>query len=103
MKKILTSISFITIIAIFFNDLNYQFGNYDTPFLWAFSVYFLWVLIFRITSRVTFFIILVLVVGMGISFVQNGSIRFTERIGEWLYLFFIFGLIQYFREVFHER
>jgi hypothetical protein len=103
MKKIIAPILILSMIAIFFSDLMYKFGNYDTPYLFVFTLYTIWILIFRFTSRLTFFIVLTLVVCMSVSYVQNGSIRLTERIGEWLYLFFLFGLAQYFKEIFHEK
>lgn len=91
-------ILFVPMIGIVVADLLYKFGNYDTPFLLALCIYALFYFIQKSSSRLTFGIVLILVLCMAMSYIVFGEYRLTERIGEWFYLFFVFGLIQYIRE-----
>ncbi len=85
-------------IGIVVMDLLYKFGNYDTPFMLEFVLYLLYTFLRRSTSKLTFIVVILFIVSMGISYITAGSTRLTERFGEWFYLYFIFGLIQYGRE-----
>jgi len=83
------------IVGIIAADLFYTFGNYDTPFVIAFSIYVLSVMVRRVSSRTAFTIALFFVVLMSYFYMRQGSVRLSERLGEWFYLFFISGLIHY--------
>jgi hypothetical protein len=91
------------LIGIMLKDLMYTFGNYDTPFIVGIGIYFVFCLIAHASSRWTFGLVSLLVVCMGISYMIMGPYRRTERLGEWVYLFFVFGLIQYTIEAIHEK
>lgn len=91
------------IIAILIGaDLMGKFGNSDTAFAAAMSLYILYTFRKRLPSSVTFSIVILFVIGMGISYMMQGSERLTERFGEWFYLFFLFGLVQYFYETWNN-
>jgi|SRR3989344_1570407 len=84
-------------------DLVGVFNNSDVPFLLSFIVYFMVILIQRSSSRLTFVISLLCLILMGLSYIPTADGHITERFGEWFYIFFVFGLIQYALEVFHEK
>jgi hypothetical protein len=101
--KYLILISYVLLLTIFglvFFDLAGAFSYSDMPFLIAFSLYFLFLFIQKNTSKISFVTVLFLLVFMGLSYIPTGAGRITERIGEWFYLFFVFGLVQYIRETF---
>jgi len=87
---------FLTIFIDFAGFFNYS----DVPFLIGFSLYFLFLFIQKGTGKPSFGITLFLLVFMGLSYIPTGAGRITERIGEWFYLFFLVGIIQYMREAF---
>lgn len=96
--SILSVFIVILLITVFGADLFYAFGNYDTPFVLAILFYLLYIWIQRSASRLTFTIVLFLIIGMGFSYMFRGPDRLTERIGQWFYLFFVLGLFQYTKE-----
>jgi hypothetical protein len=49
-------------------------------------------------SKLSFVIAVFFLISMGLSYTKTGPGVITERMGEWFYLFFIFGLIQYAKE-----
>jgi hypothetical protein len=57
----------------------------------------------RASSRVSFFFALILVIYMGILYITYGAVRVTERTGEWFFLFFLLGIIQYAKETWFGR
>lgn len=85
---------FLTIVADFAGLFNYS----DLPFAIAFLFYFLFLFLQKGTSKVSFSMALCFLVFMGLSYIPTGAGRITERMGEWLYLFFVAGLIQYAKE-----
>lgn len=74
-------------------DLFYKFGNYDTPFFFVFLILLLLLLKNLITSRSIFIVSFVLLLSMGTSYIQVGGARLTERLGEWFFIVFVFGLL----------
>ena len=98
-QRILFSLSLLFLVFVtIFVDLTGFFSYSDVPFIIVFSLYFLFLFIQKGTSKVSFVMALFLLVYMGISYIPTGAGRITERIGEWFYLFFIVGLIQYMKE-----
>lgn len=96
---ILFSLALVPLIfGILFADLAGTFSYSDLPFVLAFVIYILFVVIQRSSSRGTFIMTLYLLILMGLSYVQTGPSAITERLGEWFYLFFAFGLVQYIKE-----
>ncbi len=96
----LVSILFLlSVFGVFFLDLARIFKFSDFSFSLASFLYILFILFNRSTSKLTFYISLFIVFFMGISYLQNGFDTITERIGEWLYIFFVFGLVQYAKEL----
>ncbi len=91
------------ITGVIVADFFYKFGNGDLPFLLVFVPYTVLCVIQRKSSRLTFEIVLLLVLFMAYSYIVNGEFRLTERIGEWFYLFLVFGLVQYMREALPGR
>jgi hypothetical protein len=79
-------------------DLAGTFNYSDLPFLFAFTIYIIFVLIQRTQSKAAFIVALLLLIYTGLSYLPTGASPTTERFGEWLYLFFVFGLIQYGKE-----
>lgn len=84
-------------------DLATTFSYSDLPFVLAFVMYILFVVIQRSSSRGTFIMVLYLLILMGLSYVKTGPGAITERFGEWFYLFFVFGLIQYIKEAWTNK
>lgn len=104
--RILTTISLCIIPLIFgvmFADLAGTFTYSDIPFAAVFVLYAVFVIVQLTKSKATFGIALFLLIWMTFSYIPTGAGRVTERIGEWFYLFFIFGLIQYTYEVYRLR
>jgi hypothetical protein len=91
------------IAGILFMDLAGAFNYTDFPFLIAFVIYAVFVFIQRVQSKATFSVALLLLIYMGLSYIPAGASPTTERFGEWFYLFLVFGLIQYFIEIFHGK
>jgi len=89
MKLIIKITVVITIILL---DIAGTFSYSDWPFV-------VLLLTFVLGRKTTVFFALCLLVWMGLSYVPTGAGPVTERIGEWFYLFFLFGLIQYGYEV----
>lgn len=99
-KLIFPSLFLIPVIAgIILVDLAGTFNYSDLPFLFAFVVYIVFVLIQRSQSKLTFSITMLLLIYTGLSYIPTGPSVITERFGEWFYLFFFFGLVQYIKEV----
>ncbi|EKD67865.1 MAG: hypothetical protein ACD_48C00176G0001 [uncultured bacterium] len=103
-KLIFPSLFLIPAIAgILCMDLAGIFNYTDNPFFFVFAVYVIFVFIQRSQSRFTFSIAMLLLIYMGLSYIPAAASRATERFGEWFYLFFVFGLIQYGREIYIRR
>ena len=101
---ILFSLCLIVVMAaILFLDLAGVFGYSDLPFLLAFFVYAIFIIIQRSTSRLSFGVALLMLLYMGLSYIPTATSRTTERFGEWFYLFFFFGMLQYCRELWRTR
>lgn len=101
LNKVFIGISLLIIpvlFGIFFADLSGIFDYTDTPFGLAFLLYGVFIQIQREKSRITFVFALFFLILMGLSYVPTGAGKITERMGEWFYLFFVFGLVQYVRE-----
>jgi hypothetical protein len=86
---------FPMIAGVVLFDLAGGFNFSDLPFLLAFLLYGIFVLFQRSGSKVAFGLALLFLIYTGLSYVPAGTARTTERFGEWFYLFFVFGLIQY--------
>lgn len=102
MKKIISLMLIIGIAIMIIADLRYSFGNYDTAFVTVLLLDILYLFIHR-STKFNVLLAVLLVVGMSISYIHSGSIRLTERMGEWFYIFFVFGLIQYGKETFFGK
>lgn len=101
---VLFSLALIPLVAgILFADLAGTFSYSDLPFVLAFAIYILFVVIQRSSGWSSFIMTLYLLILMGLSYVQTGSGAITERFGEWFYLFFVFGLIQYTKEAWTNK
>lgn len=99
-RLIFPSLVLIPVIAgVLFADIAVAFNYSDLPFLIAFVIYTVFILIQRSRSSLTFSIAMLLLIYMGLSYIPTGASRVTERFGEWFYLFFLFGLIQYAIEI----
>lgn len=92
--KLITNVAIL--LTIIFLDIAGAFSHSDLPFLAVF-------LTFSLGRKGTFAFALFLLAWMGLSYIPTGAGAVTERIGEWFYLFFVFGLIQYGYEVFRLR
>ncbi len=98
---ILISLCIIPLIyCVVFADLGGTFAHGDIPFVIALLFYTMFVRIQNTQSKTTFTLTLFFLVWMGLSWVPTGAGIVTERIGEWFYLFFVIGLIQYMKESF---
>lgn len=89
---------FPVIAGIVLSDLAGSFQYSDIPFLLVFSLYIMFVIIQRSQSVLTFKLSLAFLIYMGLSYIPVGAAGTTERIGEWFYLLFVFGLVQYAKE-----
>jgi len=81
------------IFGIILLDFTGVFMYSDLPFAIAFAVYIGFLLLQHGSSRVSFVLALFLFVFMGFSYIPTGAGRITERAGEWMYIFFVFGII----------
>ncbi len=93
----LLSVSFF--FLIFFLDVKHFFSFSDVAFIVAICTYVFFINLERYSSKFTFILTIYFVLIMGVSYLQNGFDTITERIGEWFYIFFAIGLIQYSREL----
>ena len=101
---ILCSYALIPILfGLIFLDLSGVFNFSDIPFVTAFLLYMLFLMIQKGSSKLSFIMALFFLVFMGLSYIPTGPGRITERIGEWFYLFFVCGLIQYAKEAWQEK
>lgn len=92
---ILLSFALIPLTAsIVFGDLAGAFSYSDLPFVIAFVLYGIFHISQKIRSKTTFAISLFFLIWMGFSYIPTGAGVVTERIGEWLFLFFVYGLVQ---------
>lgn len=89
----------LSAFGILFLDVASIFKYSDLPFFLACVLYIVFIISNRSSSKLTFYIVLFLVCFMGISYLQNGFDTMTERIGEWFYLTFVIGLVQYAKEL----
>lgn len=94
---------FLAIFGLVSLDLAGAFSYSDVPFLSAFLLYVLFLFIQKGGSKTSFTLALIFLVIMGFSYIPTGAGRITERIGEWFYLFFLFGLIQSGVSIFHFK
>jgi len=100
----MTTLFFIPLIfAIVFADLAGVFSYTDMPFFLVFLLFIAYVITQKSTSKAAFLFSLFFLVWMWLSYIPTGAGKVTERIGEWFYLFFVFGLIQYGYEVYRLR
>ena len=96
---IIGSLCLIFIISgIVLLDLAGTFSFSDLPFALVFSLFLLFMLVQKGTSKVPFVIALYFLITMGLSYIQTGTGQITERLGEWFYLVFLVGVIQYAKE-----
>jgi hypothetical protein len=91
------------IAGILLLDLAGVFNYGDIPFVLAFILYGLFVIIQRSSSNVTFRIALTLLLYVCLSYIPSGASQITERFGEWFYLSFFFGLAQYIVETWDNK
>jgi len=89
------------LFGVVFLDFAGIFGYSDFAFVCAFSLYILFFVIQKGTSRTSFILSLFFLIIMGLSYIPTGFGSLTERMGEWFYLFFVFGLLQYTKEAWH--
>ncbi len=92
---------FLSILVIVIVDIMGVFSYSDMSFVITFLLYFWVIRSRRNTSRISFICALMLLFIMACFYVLTGAGKITERIGEWFYLFFVFGLIQYIKESWH--
>ncbi len=85
----------VVAVAAFVLDLMYKFGNHDTPFIISLISTVLVLYIRKASYKYVFGLALAIVSCMGMAFVFFGSLRLTERLGEWFFLLFVLGLIHY--------
>ncbi|MBU2544293.1 hypothetical protein KJ618_02385 [Patescibacteria group bacterium] len=91
---------FLVMVGVVFADLGSAFSFSDLPFVLVFSVFFVFMIIQRGTSKIVFVSASYFLITMGLSYVRTGSSVITERLGEWFYLFFLVGILQYTKEAF---
>ena len=91
------------IFGIVFIDLAGTFSYSDFAFGLALLLYAIFLFIQRSTSRATFLLAIFFLIWMGLSYVPTGAGTVTERIGEWFYIFYVVGLIQYLKEVYESK
>lgn len=84
--------------GVVFADLAGLFSYSDTPFAVAFLLYTVFLIVQHTKSKTTFNFAFFLLIWMVLSYIPTGAGRITERIGEWFFLFFVFGLVQYTKE-----
>ncbi len=96
---IIGSLCLIFIMAgIVLLDLAGTFSYSDISFGLAFLIFFVFMIIQKGTSKVSFVIALYFLITMGLSYIQTGTSVITERLGEWFYLFFLVGILEYLKE-----
>lgn len=90
---ILSIIFFIVIInALFFESSS------DLEFFGLLGVYIGVVLLYKVSSKLTFIFCVVLLIIMYIQYMILGSFGKTEKTAVWLFLFFACGIFQKWKE-----
>ncbi len=93
-KKTLLAL-FISFLFVesFFKETNSDFILFSSLF-----AYFVFVKVFRINSRVTFSLCLILLIGMSFSYLFIDKTFPTEKMAVWMILFLFIGMIQQWKE-----
>jgi len=100
---VLISYVCVTVVcSIVFADLAGIFGFSDFAFLFGLLFWCIALLLQKGKSRASFVVSLFLLFFMGLSYIPTGAGPITERIGEWFYLFFVCGLVQYTKEAWYK-
>lgn len=91
------------IIGTYCFDILGGFNFADKAFGIALAIYIIFIFIQQSSSKFTFVISLFFLVIMGLFYIPSGVVQRTERMGEWFYVFFVFGLIQSVIELWFEK
>jgi len=103
-KLIFPSLFLMPIMAcVLFVDLAGTFNYGDISFAIVFALYIIFIAIQHAKSKTTFVIAFLFLIWMGLSYLPTGAGQVTERFGEWFYLFFLFGIVQYTYEVLRRK
>lgn len=94
---------FSSIFGIIFIDLAGVFSFSDIPFFLSIILITFFFVIQRFSSKMPFLLSLYFLIIMGLSYIISGVGYITERLGEWFYIYFLIGLIQYTVESHWEK
>lgn len=93
-KEVILTIILLTIPA----DIFLMKGSSDFRIFGILGLYIASILFYRLRSRLTFSFSLVLLGGMFVSFIFNGTSESTEKAAVWLFFFLLTGIIQQLKE-----
>lgn len=93
-KPVVLSVIFLGILA----DTLFIKGNSDLRIFGFLGVYVAAISFYKLKSRLTFLLGLVLLGAMFVEFIFTGTSESTEKTAVWLVFFLLIGIIQQWRE-----
>lgn len=87
-------IIFTLIILVIFGDIFLTNANSDLRFFGIAGLFAITNIFYRVKSKFTFVLCLVLLIIMYISFLISGASQFTEKVAVWIFLFMTVGIGQ---------
>lgn len=93
-KIIFTLIIFGIFLDVFFFKINS-----DIRLFGILGLYLISILLFKLTSKITFLICLFILFAMYVGFLFSGASVITEKIAVWFVLFLTVGIIQQWNEI----
>lgn len=92
-------IVFTLIIFGIFLDVFFFKINSDIRLFGILAFYVISILLFKLTSKITFLICLFILLAMYVGFLFSGASIITEKIAVWFVLFIAVGIIQQWNEI----
>lgn len=93
-KIVFNLIIFGILLDIFFFTINS-----DIRLFGILGLYIISILLFKLTSKITFLICLFILFAMYVGFLFSGASIITEKIAVWFVLFLTVGIIQQWNEI----
>jgi len=93
-KTVILTTIFLSVIA----DIVFIVGGSDFMIYGILILYIVSILFYRLSSRTTFRLSLILLGVMFLEFIFSGTSQKTEKAAVWIFFFLAVGIIQQFRE-----
>jgi len=89
----------LTFIVVLLADIFIFIDTSDKRIVFILLMYWLYIHFNNFKSKITFFIALILLMGMFASLVMKGPNAKTEKLAVWVVLLLAFGIVQQWREI----